>query len=285
MRGEFGGAFKTHQWAIISGCAKILFNLSLTYLPMPSISVIIITRNEERFIRNCLASVAWADEIIVVDSGSTDNTLAICQEFTPHIISTQDWPGYGAQKNRALNLATREWVLALDADEWVTAELHQEILAALANPAYASIDAFSLPRRNQYLGRWLYYGDVGRDRVTRLFRRGSAVFSNAIVHEAIQVPSQKIADLQQPLLHNTYRTVEELLERMNRYSSLSAAMRYEKGQKGGIMTGVLHGFWAFFKAYILRQGFRDGRIGFIAAVYASQSSFYRYVKLWFLDNK
>ena len=151
-------------------------------MPKSNVSVIIITKNEAEHIRRCLESVSWADEIIVLDSGSTDNTVAICQEYTDKVYVT-DWPGFGPQKNRALEKAQCEWVFSIDADEWADDALRQEITAAI--DASGPVDAFSIPRRTKYLGCWVYHGDVGRDKVTRLFRRGQIRFTENIVHESI----------------------------------------------------------------------------------------------------
>lgn len=245
----------------------------------PLVSAILIVKNEAAFVRQCLESLSWVDEIIILDSGSTDNTIDICREFTDQVFST-DWPGFGPQKNRALEKARYEWVFSIDADEWVTPELQAEILQVISQPNMQS-DAFSIPRRNQYLGQWLYHGDAGRDRVTRLFRREKAKFSNLIVHEAIEVDRNKIGQLKNYLCHNSYRSVEEVLERMNRYSTLSAEIRRKNGKQSSIRKAITHAMWAFFKTYFLRMGFRDGKMGFLAAVYSAESSYYRYIKLWF----
>lgn len=250
---------------------------------MQSLSVIIIVQNAAEQIRRCLQSVAaWVDEIIVLDSGSSDATVAICREFTAQVYCT-DWPGYGQQKNRALERASGTWVFSIDADEWVSDALRDEMLACVAQPQ--DYDAFSLPRRNSYLGQWLYHGDVGRDRVVRLFRRGCARFSDSIVHETVVVPSKRIGQLTQPLYHESYRTLEDMLQRLNRYSSLSAQLRYQQGKKASFASGISHALWAFIKAYVLRRGFLDGRIGFIVAWYHAESSYYRHLKLWQLNNQ
>src|SRR5262245_21980037 len=145
-----------------------------------NISVILITKNEADCIRRCLDSVRWADEIIVLDSGSADDTVAIAREYTEKF-SVTDWPGFGIQKNRALAQATGEWVLSIDADEWVSEALHEEIKNVIMNN-YA-LDAYWIPRRTKYLGQWVDHGDIGRDKVIRLFKRGSAKFTDEIVHE------------------------------------------------------------------------------------------------------
>ena len=249
--------------------------------PKPNLSVIIITKNEEQRIRRCLESVRWVDEIIVLDSGSTDNTVAICQEFTDKVYIT-DWPGFGMQKNRALEKAQGEWVFSIDADEWADDDLRQEIMAAIA--ANGPEDAFAIPRRTQYLGCWVYHGDVGRDKVTRLFRRGQVRFTDDVVHESLRVDESRVGQLKQHLYHDSYRTLEELQERMNTYTTLSAQTRYRRGKRSSLTKAVTHAAWAFVKAYFVRRGFLDGRIGFIVAVSSAESSYYRYLKLLWLQR-
>jgi len=149
-----------------------------------SLSVIIIVKNEESSIRECLASVAWADEIIVLDSGSTDQTVAICKEYTDNVYET-DWPGFGPQKNRTLQYATKEWVLSIDADERISYDLQTEIKRVIQMPR--RYDAYSMPRRSNYCGRYMKHSGWWPDRVVRLFRRGKAHFSDDLVHERIIV--------------------------------------------------------------------------------------------------
>ncbi len=246
----------------------------------PLLSVIIITKNETHNIRQCLESVKWADEIIVFDSGSEDNTLAICREYTDKIYET-DWPGFGPQKNRALQKAAGDWVFSIDADEWVSESLRQAICSAIAN---SNAIAYQMPRRNSYCGHIIRYGDVGKDIVTRLFRRGYGEFSNDLVHERVIINGD-IKTLLEPLHHNSYHSLEDLLERMNTYTTLSATMRHKKGKKSSLSKAIAHSFWAFIKAYFLRLGFLDGRIGFIVAVSSAESSYYRYAKLMLLNQK
>src|SRR3990167_6765223 len=142
----------------------------------PSLSIIIITKNSAATIEKCLQSVAWADEVILLDSGSTDNTISLCQKYTDQVFQT-DWPGFGIQKNRALEKATSEWIYSIDSDEWMSDDLHAEIIRTLQNP---TTNVYKQPRRNQYCGQWIRFGDVGKDKVIRLFKRGTAKFSDNI---------------------------------------------------------------------------------------------------------
>lgn len=243
---------------------------------MNKLSVIIITKNESANIRACLESVAWADEIIVVDSGSTDSTLDIAREFTSLVYVHADWPGFGAQKNRALAYSSKDWVLSLDADERVTPELRAEIEAVLQNPGS---DGYEIPRLSNFCGRFMRHSGWHPDYVIRLFRRGQGSFSDALVHESVQMQGS-VARLQQPLLHYTYRDFEDVLAKLNSYSSAASVMLQRKGKRGSLAQAVLHGMWAFIRTYFLRAGFLDGREGFMLAVMNAENSYYRYIKLW-----
>lgn len=243
---------------------------------MPSLSVIIITKNEGLNIRACLESVAWADEIVVVDSGSDDDTVSIAREFTPHVY-VRDWPGFGAQKNRALDYATKEWVLSVDADERVTPGLREEIRAVLATN---QAEGYKIPRHSSFCGRFINHSGWRPDYVLRLFRRDKGRFSDALVHESVQFDG-RIAKLKQSLLHYSYRDFEDVLAKLNSYSSAAAKMAARKGKRGSLSQAIVHGVWAFIRTYFLRAGFLDGREGFMLAVMNAENSYYRYIKLWF----
>ena len=163
----------------------------------------------------CLESVKWADEIIVLDSGSTDATVEICRRYTDRVTVT-DWPGFGPQKNRALAMATGDWVLSIDADEEVTPALAQEIQAVLQTPLTTSA-VYALPRLSSLLGRPMQHGDWWPDEVPRLFRRGAAQFSNDLVHERLEFASQPAA-LQNLLLHDSIRSLDQMIHKVNQYT-------------------------------------------------------------------
>lgn len=243
------------------------------------LSVIIITKNEAHDIRDCLESVRWANEIIVLDSGSTDNTIAICQEYTNKVFST-DWPGFGPQKNRALEKATGNWVLSLDADERIPPALQEEIKTAIQQNKY---DAYSIPRQSLYCGKLIKYGAWHSKRHVRLFKRNCGKFDNALVHENIIITG-KVGGLLNPMLHYTYQNLAEAIEKMNFYSSASALQRFNKGKKGGLFSAILHGGWAFLRSYFLQLGFLDGKAGFMLAVSNAEYSYYCYLKLMFLNQ-
>lgn len=246
------------------------------------ISAIIITKNAGTMIRRCLESVAWADETIVVDSGSTDDTADICRALGVRFTVTPDFPGFGAQKNRALDAASGDWVFSIDADEWVTPELRDEMRAVMADPAAAP--AYALPRRSSFCGREMKHSGWWPDYVVRLFRRGSARFSEDLAHERLVVTGVTLK-LRQPLMHEAISTMEQMLGKMNLYSSASARMLHARGRRASIGTAVLHGSWAFFRTYVLRRGFLDGREGFILAVANAEGSYYRYIKLMLENGK
>jgi glycosyltransferase involved in cell wall biosynthesis len=241
---------------------------------MPKLSVILITRDEASNIAACLESVAWADEIVVVDSGSTDETPAICRRYTPNVTVT-DWPGFGPQKNRALDRASGDWVLSIDADERVTPELRTEIEQVLQAP---DADAYELPRLSSYLGQAMRHGGWWPDHVTRLFRRGSARFSEARVHETLQVTG-RTGRLKQHLIHHPFRSLDQVIGKMDSYSTAAAAGMAERGRSAGLTSAVLHGFFAFLRTYVLRAGFLDGRLGFVLAVSNAEGAYYKYLKL------
>lgn len=243
-----------------------------------SLSVILITKNEAHHIADCLASVAFADEIIVVDSGSTDRTCEIARTFGAKVHQTDDWPGFGPQKNRALDLATSQWVLSIDADERVTPELAQAIQKAIANPVF---DAYRMARLSNFCGRWIKHSGWWPDYVVRLFRNGKARFTAAAVHEKV-VANGETGTLDGHFLHYPYADLEAMIAKVNRYSSDAARMMHAKGKTTNVFAVAGHAFWTFIRIYILRRGFLDGKEGFILAVTAAAGSFFRYSKLLYL---
>lgn len=241
---------------------------------MAGLSVIIITKNEALNIRECLESVKWADEIIVVDSGSTDATVAICHEFTPHVY-IHDWPGFGLQKNRALGYASKEWALSLDADERVTEELRSEIEAVIGG--IASTEGYDIPRLSSFCGRYMQHSGWYPDYVTRLFQRHSGCFTNDLVHERVVI-NGKVERLKHNLLHESFRDLDQLLAKINHYSSAGAVMMGKKGRNATLTQAIFHGIWAFIRSYFIRAGFLDGAEGFMLAVSTAEGTYYRYVK-------
>jgi glycosyltransferase involved in cell wall biosynthesis len=246
---------------------------------MEKLSVIIITFNEEKNIRDCLESVKWADEIIVVDSFSSDNTIQICKEYTNNIFQRK-WEGFAKQKNFALNLVKNKWVLWIDADERVSKELKEEIEKVIENNKF---DGFCIPRKNFFLGRWIKYGGWYPDYTLRLFKKEKAYFEEREVHEKV-ILNGKISYLKSPILHYSYKNISDIILRIDKYSSLSSSQLLKNNKKATLWTIFSHSFFRFFLKYILRGGFRDGVPGFIIAVTSSFETFAKYAKLWEREN-
>jgi glycosyltransferase involved in cell wall biosynthesis len=247
-----------------------------------SLSVIVITKDEEAVIQRCLESVAWADEIVVVDSGSTDRTQEISRALGAKVHVTPDWPGFGPQKNRARELATGDWILSLDADEWLPSELQTEIRAAVVAPS--SHAAFYIPRSSSFCGRFMRHSGWWPDPVLRLFRRDSGHFSDDLVHERFIVEGS-VGQLSHPLMHEPFMSLEEVLHKVDRYSSAGAQMMFARGSRSSVTGAVLHGWWTFLRTYLFKAGFLDGREGFILAVSNAQGVYYRYLKAWMLGRR
>lgn len=241
---------------------------------MAGLSVIIITKNETLNIRECLESVKWADEIIVVDSGSSDNTVAICREFTPHVY-VHDWPGFGAQKNRALDYATRDWVLSLDADERITPELRVEIEQAMLDGVQAG---YCIPRLSQFCGKFIHYSGWYPDFVLRLFKRDVARFSDSLVHEKVLMKGNT-AKLKNPILHYSYFTVEDVERKVEHYSAAAAQQMKQSGKRSNLLSASISGGWAFVRTYILRLGMLDGSAGWHIACMNARTTYLKYRKL------
>lgn len=243
------------------------------------LSVIVITKNEAEHIGRCLASINWADEIIVLDSGSQDDTVAICRQYTDKVYET-DWPGFGVQKQRALDKAQGDWVLSIDADEVVTPELRVEIETALKQQQY---NAYEIPRLSSYCGRQMRHGGWWPDHVLRLFRRDCGQFTDAVVHERIVVRGE-IGKLSLPLLHDAFVNLDEVLHKVNGYSSLGAEMLYQKGVRSSLSKALLKGLWTFIRTYWLKAAVLDGRQGLMLSISNAEGAYYKYLKLWELQN-
>jgi glycosyltransferase involved in cell wall biosynthesis len=248
---------------------------------MPKLSAIVITRDNERTIARCIESLAWAHEIVVVDSGSTDRTVEICRDLGAQIHVTEDWPGHGPQKNRALDLATGEWVLSVDSDEGVTPALRRVIERGIGSSDSRS--GYALPRRSSFCGRFMRHSGWWPDYVVRLFRREAGRFTDDHTHERLVIDGA-VGRLREPIMHEAVTDLDQMLRKMNAYSTSSARMKLEQGKRGSVAAAIAHGAWAFFRTYVLRLGFLDGREGFMLAVANAEGSYYRYLKLMLLDT-
>jgi glycosyltransferase involved in cell wall biosynthesis len=247
-------------------------------LPACKLSVTIIARNEEAQIGDCLESVRWADEIVVVDTGSVDRTLEICHKYTPHVDSRL-WEGYVPAKNAALELATGDWILSLDADERVSDGLRQEIAALQHQPMATLAAGYAIPRRNYLWGRWLRYGGLYPDYQIRLFKRGKGGFKARRVHESVAVDG-RVERLQHAIQHHSYQGIGDVIQRLERYTDLAALDLRDQGQPFRVTALVMCPLGRFLRNYVLKQGFRDGTPGLIMAVSYAYSVFVREVKLW-----
>lgn len=249
---------------------------------MPELSVITLAYNEEHNIAECLASVRWADEIIVVDSGSTDRTVELARQYTDRVL-TVEWKGYGATKNLALQHARGEWILWLDADERVPDELACEMREAIRSND-GTIAGYSMPRRAYFLGRWIKHCGWYPGRVTRLFRKSKARFTESNVHEQVVVDGA-IAELKHDLLHYTDPNLHHYFQKFNRYTTLAAADLQAAGKKFSLFDILVRPAFLFFKMYVLKRGFLDGMQGFILCVVSSAYVFTKYAKLWELQRR
>jgi glycosyltransferase involved in cell wall biosynthesis len=244
------------------------------------LSVIIITKNESTHIGSCLQSVLWADEIIVLDSGSEDDTVEICKQYTDNVFIT-DWPGFGIQKQRALDKARGDWILSIDADEVVSTQLRAEIEKALQQEQY---NGYDIPRLSSYCGKEIRHGGWWPDYVLRLFRRNAGYFTESVVHERIVVQGE-IGKLSSPLLHDAFVNLDEVLHKVNDYSSLGAQMLHQKGVQSSVSKAIFKAFWIFIRTYWLKAAFLDGRQGLMLSISNAEGTYYKYVKLLELQNR
>lgn len=239
------------------------------------VSVVIITKNEEKNIEDALRSVSDAREIIVVDAFSTDRTTEICRKYTDRVYQHQ-WEGFARQKQIAVDHAGSEWVLVLDADERVTPALKKEIEDTISG---TDRNGFWIPRENYFIGKWIRHGGWWPDHTLRLFRKNRGRFEIREVHEKIIVEGQT-GYLKNPLKHYTYSDVPDFLSRAENYSTLAAREIVKEGRRAGIFSLAVKPFATFLKMYVLRLGFLDGGRGLILAVLYGYYTFQKYVKVW-----
>lgn len=228
----------------------------------PKLSLIVITKNEEAAIARCLSSVPCADEIIVVDSGSSDRTVEIAKSLGAKVIVTSDWPGFGPQKTRALAEARGEWVLSLDADEWLDAEALAPLQAAMA----ADAAAWRISRRSRFCGKVINHSGWSPDYVTRLFRRGQGRFSDDLVHERVIIDGA-VRTASFRIEHDSITSRADAEDKIVRYATAAAQQMFARGKRAGAIQAPLHGWAAFIKTFILRAGFLDGAAGWDVADY------------------
>lgn len=248
---------------------------------MRRLSVIIIALNEAANIEACLKSVSFADELIVLDGGSSDATVEMAQRCGAQVHVVADWQGFGVQKNRALALAHMPWVLSLDADERVSTELAAQIQQAVAQDG---ADCFEIPRLTQFCGQWIRHCGWTPDYVLRLFRRERARFSDDLVHERVLVGGP-VARLSSPLWHFSYPTPTHYWRKLEQYSQAWAQQRFVRGQNTSMLRAALAGVVAFLRSYVFRLGFLDGAMGFAVCAMQAQAAFGKYFALYCLNQK
>lgn len=250
-----------------------------TLRDVPPLSVTIITKNEASHIAEVLQSVSWADETIVVDAESSDDTVAIARRSATRVV-VRPWHGYGDQKNFAAGLARNDWILSLDADERVTPELGEEIRSTLASEPAAS--GFQIPRITYHLGRWIRSTDWYPDYQLRLYDRRHARWDDRHVHESVTLDGQ-VRRLRGELQHLAYRDLSHHLETIDRYTTLAARQMYEQGRRAGLVDLLVRPPLAFVRNYILRGGVRDGSAGLIVSLVNSYYVMLKFAKLWELQ--
>jgi glycosyltransferase involved in cell wall biosynthesis len=241
----------------------------------PTLSVILICKNEAHRLAATLEAVRFADEIIVVESGSTDDTVAIARSIADIVVVTDDWPGFGPQKNRALDLATKEWVLSIDSDEIVSDALREEILDAIDSGTH---EAFRMPRLSSFLGHEIRHSGWWPDHVLRLFRRGDTRFSDDLVHERI-VFDGPVGTLREPLQHACYETMDEVRKKSELYALAAAQSLHKRGRHGGPVIAAIKASTTFLQHYVVRRGFLDGRAGWGIAISSAAGKWRRYMRL------
>lgn len=247
---------------------------------MIPVSVVIVTKDEQTNIGDALKSVSDFEDIVVVDSFSKDRTVEICRGYTNRVFQ-HEWQGYAKQKQMAVDLAEKQWVLILDADERVTPELKAEITEKIEDTL---IKGFYIARKNYFLGRWIRHSGWWPDHALRLFRKEAGRIEERFVHEKVTLNGEA-GYLKNPLVHYTYRTIAEYIRKADTYSTLAAMELVKNGRTPGISPLIISPLFTFFKMFLIRQGFRDGIHGLILAVLYSYYTFLKYVKVWEKSEK
>lgn len=252
---------------------------------MPTLSVAMIVKNEAHHLAQCLDTVtAWVDEIVILDSGSTDATQQIAEQYGAKFYQNTDWPGFGKQRQLAQQYVTSDYVLWLDADERVTPELRQSIQAAIAQDAPNT--AYKIPRLSEIFGHKIRHSGWYPDYVIRLYRKDFAHYGDQLVHEKVELPANaNIQNLQGDLLHYTYQNIHHYLVKSAGYAKAWADQREKAGKKATLWQGISHAVGCFVKMYVIRLGFLDGKAGLLLAILSAHSTFVKYADLWVRTQK
>ena len=249
---------------------------------MNKISVCIICKNEESKIAQCLDSIKWADEIIIVDSGSTDKTIEIARKYTDKIFINDDWQGYGIQRQRAEQFATYDWVFAIDCDEVVPEELKNEIVTLI--PKATINQVFYLNRLTHFCGQYIFHSGWYPDRIARIYNKKNYQYNSKLVHESVVCKGCERVNLKNNLLHFQHDNIFQYINKRNRYAHFSASEKLKSGKKYGLNKAIFSALIAFIRHYILKKGFMDGRLGFIIAVIQMQYTFNKYLFAGFTEK-
>ena len=276
-------------------------SLNASHVPICRLSVVLIAKNEAENLPRCLASVAFADEIIVLEHGSSDKTVSVAREHGAEVTTSSDWQGFGIQKNRALALAKGSWILCLDADEVVTAALRAEICSIIGFadhegngfnqgqvPEAINVQvAYEIPRLTHFRGQWIRHCGWTPDPVLRLIRRGTGFFTSDMVHERLVLSDSntKIRRLISPLLHYSYTKPDQYWIKLQRYSQDWARQRHERGQTTSMTRAVSSAAAAFLRTYVFRLGFLDGAMGFAVCWMQAQAAYSKYFELYCLTRQ
>ncbi|MDZ7860058.1 MAG: glycosyltransferase family 2 protein [Candidatus Krumholzibacteriota bacterium] len=245
------------------------------------LSVVIITKNEERNIRRCLESVRWADEIVVIDSGSTDKTLSICREYGCRVVETE-WLGFGRTRQLAVEKASNDWILSIDSDEEVSSELAERIREILSE----KIDkcGFKFKRITFYIGRLIKHSGWNREYCLRLFNRKYGSYNSRDVHEYVEIKGET-GRIEEEIMHYSYHTISDHLKKIDKYTTLGARQLFNQGKKSSVFKAILRAKFRFIKMYFINMGFLDGKEGLILAFNSAFYVFLKYIKLWEKHNK
>ncbi len=245
----------------------------------PEISIAVITKNEEDKILSCLESVRFAGQVVVVDSGSSDNTVRIARDFGCDVY-VEDWKGFGAQKQSAIDKCRNAWVFVLDADERIPSDTASKVIGISAMAS--AVAGYSFPRKNFFQGKWIRHMGWWPDRVVRFFRKGRGRMSDSAVHESVIIDGS-VENLDCPIEHFTESDLSRILQKINQYSSLGAEQEFRKGRKCSVWEAAIRAELAFFQNYVIRLGFLDGRQGFTLSMTDAINKFSKYAKLSVLN--